>query len=107
MPVALKYNDFTPEQKEQELRKIVYTNFNEYSKDFDEQKKQEYIDEIERNLEVIHEINHADYFLGNYEFIKRGKELGCMLSPTGRGSAVSFLVNFFLYLFSPSLITRI
>ena len=96
MPVALKYNDFTPEQKEQELRKIVYTNFNEYSKDFDEQKKQEYIDEIERNLEVIHEINHADYFLGNYEFIKRGKELGCMLSPTGRGSAVSFLVNFFL-----------
>lgn len=96
MPVALKYKNMTTEQKENELRKIIYTNFNEYSKNFDEQKKQEYIDEIERNLSVIKEINHADYFLGNYEFIKRGKELGCMLSPTGRGSAVSFLVNFFL-----------
>lgn len=96
MPVALKYQGMTTEQKENELRKIIYNNFNEYSKDFDTQKKQEYTDEIERNLSVIHEINHVDYFLGNYEFIKRGKELGCMLSPTGRGSAVSFLVNFFL-----------
>ena len=96
MPVAPKYKNMTMEQREKELRNIVYTGFNKYSKDFDEQKKQSYIDEIERNLSVIHEINHADYFLGNYEFIKRGKELGCMLSPTGRGSAVSFLVNFFL-----------
>lgn len=96
MPVALKYKDMTTEQKEDELRKIVYNGFNEYSKNFDEEKKQAYKDEIERNLAVIHEINHADYFLGNYEFIKKGKELGCMLSPTGRGSSVSFLVNFFL-----------
>lgn len=96
MPVALKYKGMTTEQKENELKKIVYNGFNEYSKEFDEIKKQKYVDEIERNLAVIHEINHADYFLGNYEFIKKGKELGCMLSPTGRGSAVSFLVNFFL-----------
>jgi len=96
MPVALKYKNMTTEQKEDELRKIVYNGFNEYSKNFNEEKKQEYRDEIERNLAVIHEINHADYFLGNYEFIKKGKELGCMLSPTGRGSSVSFLVNFFL-----------
>lgn len=96
MPVALKYKNMTTEQKEDELRKIVYNGFNEYSKNFDEEKKQAYKDEIERNLAVIHEINHADYFLGNYEFIKKGKELGCMLSPTGRGSSVSFLVNFFL-----------
>lgn len=96
MPVALKYKNMTTEQKENELRKIVYNGFNEYSKNFNEEKKQEYKDEIERNLAVIHEINHADYFLGNYEFIKKGKELGCMLSPTGRGSSVSFLVNFFL-----------
>lgn len=96
MPVALKYKNMTTEQKEDELRKIVYYRFNKYSKNFDEEKKQAYKDEIERNLAVIHEINHADYFLGNYEFIKKGKELGCMLSPTGRGSSVSFLVNFFL-----------
>ena len=49
MPVALKYKNMTTEQKENELRKIIYTNFNEYSKNFDEQKKQEYIDEIENN----------------------------------------------------------
>ena len=96
MPVAPKYKNMTMEQREKELRSIIYSGFNEYSKNFDKQNKKSYIDEIERNLSVIHEINHADYFLGNYEFIKRGKELGCMLSPTGRGSAVSFLVNFFL-----------
>ena len=96
MPVALKYKHMTREEKESELQKIVYNEFNEYSKDFDKEKKNEYIDEIERNLAVIHEIDHADYFLGNYEFVKKGKELGCMLSPTGRGSSVSFLVNFFL-----------
>ena len=96
MPVALKYKTMTTEQKENELRKIVYNEFDKYSKNFDIEKKKQYTDEIERNLSVIHEINHADYFLGNYEFIKRGKELGCMLSPTGRGSSVSFLVNFFL-----------
>lgn len=96
MPVALKYKAMTTEQKENELKRIVYNEFDKYSKNFDIEKKKQYTDEIERNLSVIHEINHADYFLGNYEFIKRGKELGCMLSPTGRGSSVSFLVNFFL-----------
>ena len=34
-----------------------------------------------------------DYFLDNYYIIKRAKELGGILTQTGRGSAVSFLIN--------------
>ena len=37
-----------------------------------------------------------DYFLLNYEIIKRGKELGGKLTYTSRGSAPCYITNKFL-----------
>ena len=39
MPVALKYKEFTTEQKVKALHDIVYNEFESYSRDFDEKKK--------------------------------------------------------------------
>ena len=53
----------------------------------------EYEEEIEKELTTIEETNHADYFLFNHAMIAEGKRLGGVLTPTGRGSAISFYTN--------------
>ena len=39
---------------------------------------------------MVKEIGHADYFLLDYEIVKRGKEKGGVITSTGRGSGVSY-----------------
>ncbi len=52
-----------------------------------------YEDEIKKEIQVILNIKHSDYFLLNYEMIKKGVEKGGIITPSGRGSACSYYVN--------------
>jgi DNA polymerase III alpha subunit len=49
--------------------------------------------EIKKEEEIVIETGMADYFLLDYEVVKRGKELGGHITMTGRGSAPSFYIS--------------
>lgn len=52
-----------------------------------------YEEEIKKEIETVHITNHADYFLSDYEMVKRAIEKGGLITDTGRGSGVSFYTN--------------
>lgn len=52
-----------------------------------------YEKEIRLETDIVHTTLHADYFLDDHAIVKRGIELGGVLTSTGRGSAVSFYTN--------------
>ena len=54
---------------------------------------QEELAEINSEIDTITSTNTADYFLTLKKIIDRGKELGGVLTTTGRGSAASFICN--------------
>lgn len=82
------------------IRKIDEA-WEEYSTDLTEEEKEYRKKDIEeREIKVIAETNNdvhiADYFLLNKAIIDLGIKYGGVLTPTGRGSAVSFAVNHLL-----------
>lgn len=52
-----------------------------------------YVSEISKEVQTVIEAIHSDYFLMNYELIKKSVEKGGMITNSGRGSAVSFITN--------------
>jgi DNA polymerase III alpha subunit len=52
--------------------------------------------EIHEEMDAVTETNTADYFLIGKRVVERGKELGGVLTPTGRGSGSSFCTNYCL-----------
>ena len=55
--------------------------------------RQHYLSEIKKEVDEIIGCNMTDYFLLNYEVIKRGKEKGGILTKTGRGSGAGMFIN--------------
>ena len=80
------------------MKDIVYKEFNKYCEidEYEKTNRLKYIEEIEYELNEIHGCSMQDYFLLNYEIIKRGKELGGKLTYTSRGSAPCYIINKFL-----------
>ena len=97
MPSALKYKDLTQEEKQLELIKIVKDNWEKEKKKIPEEQHYHYLKEIAKELDIVFKINHADYFLLNYEIIKDAVEnRGGMITFSGRGSGPSFYINHLL-----------
>ena len=97
-PVQKKYKEYDIEKRFEILKDIVYNEFNKYCEidEYANTNRLKYIDEIEYELNEIHGCSMQDYFLLNYEIIKRGKELGGKLTYTSRGSAPCYITNKFL-----------
>lgn len=89
------HRDKTHEEKMDILTKIVKEEFaKQYQgKILDKEELLRYCAEIKYELDIIRATRMEDYFILNYHGIKRGKELGGILTRTGRGSGVSFIVN--------------
>lgn len=83
----------TQEQKNQELRNLVYNKWNNEKKNIPNNKISEYEEGIEYELNAITETGMADYFLIDYKIVKKGIEKGGIVTKTGRGSGVSYYVN--------------
>ena len=86
MPSAPKYKNMSQEEKQMALMKIVKERWDEVKKEIPEEEHAHYMREIAKELDIIFKINHADYFLLNYEIIKEAVEnRGGMITFSGRG----------------------
>lgn len=87
------YPNKTHEEKIKILKKIVNNAWVEDRKHIKKERHKEYLEAIKFEMSIIENTKMEDYFLLNYEVIKRAKELGGILTRTGRGSAPSFYLN--------------
>lgn len=87
------YPDWTQEQKNEEYMRLVWQGWDVYKKTIPEERWPEYEEEIRKEMQVVIDTHMADYFIIDYEVMKRGKELGGKLTKSGRGSGASFFTN--------------
>ena len=87
------FPNYTHEERVRKLKKIINDEFKKQYPNLTKEEKKKYIDALKFEMNIIEETSMEDYFLDNYYIIKRAKELGGILTQTGRGSGVSFLTN--------------
>lgn len=87
------YADKTQEQKNQILKNIIQDRWNNEKNEIPPENWKHYEEEIEKELNIVFETKMSDYFLLDYEIVKRGIELGGQITLTGRGSAPSFFLS--------------
>lgn len=85
--------DKSQEWRDQTLRNLVYSKWNQIKNTVSESRYQEYIAGIEYELNAITETKMSDYFLIDYQIVKKGVEKGGVITKTGRGSGVSYYIN--------------
>lgn len=83
----------TQEEKNNTLKSLVYSEWDNIKNTVSEDRWQEYLEGIEYELNAIIDTHMVDYFLIDYKIVKRGMEKGGIITKTGRGSGVSYYVN--------------
>ncbi len=78
------------EEKDSIYENLIWEKWKEEKKKIDSSLWSLYESEINKEISVVRNIGHADYFLLDYEIVKRGKEKGGVITSTGRGSGVSY-----------------
>lgn len=87
------YPKLSHEEKVSKLKKIITKEWIKDKNHISRDLYKEYLEGIRFETSIVEETKMEDYFLLNYEIIKRAKELGGVLTRTGRGSAPSFYIN--------------
>lgn len=87
------YAEHTQEWRNNKLRELVYSKWEEEKKYVPANRHKEYEEGIEYELDAIFETKMTDYFLIDYEIVRRGIEKGGIVTKSGRGSAVSYYTN--------------
>lgn len=87
------YPDKTQEEKNKIFSDLIWRQWEIEKENIPKNRWNTYETEIKKEEKVIIETNMADYFLLDYEVVKRGKELGGHITMTGRGSASSFIIS--------------
>lgn len=94
VPVIKKYQHLSQEERNEIFKQILRDEWKKQYRDINKAKLQEYVDEIKHDIDEIISCGMADYFILSYEVMKLGQEkYGGILTPTGRGSAVSMYIN--------------
>lgn len=77
----------------QKLKNIINDAWKKEREEIPKEKHKEYLERIRYEMDIVEKTDMAEYFVLNYSIIKRAKELGGVLTRTGRGSAPSFYMN--------------
>lgn len=86
------------EDPAKELGDIIRKEFKKELKNIDISRKEEYINEIKKEWEVIDKTNMHEYFLLNYKMIKLATtKYNGVITKTGRGSSPSYYINKLLH----------
>ena len=84
------YPDKTQKEKNEIFSNLIWDKWNVEKYNVSEDLWGWYEDEIKKEEETVLATNISDYFLLDYEIVKRGIEKGGMITLTGRGSAPGF-----------------
>ncbi|QJI52410.1 DNA polymerase III alpha subunit [Psychrobacillus phage Perkons] len=87
------YPNLTHDEKVSKLKSIITEEWKKDMVHISKENYKDYLEGIRFETSIIADTSMEDYFLLNYEIIKRAKELGGVLTMTGRGSAPSFYIN--------------
>jgi len=87
------YPNLTQDEKNTKYEQLVWDQWNIEKNKVPKELHNLYETEIIKEIETVKITNHADYFLLDYEIIKRAIEKGGLITDTGRGSGVSFYTN--------------
>lgn len=74
------YPELTQEERNQKYVALIYEKWNEYKQHVDPAMWPLYEEGIQYEVSTITSTNTSDYFLLDYQLVKRGKELGGMLT---------------------------
>lgn len=81
------------EWRDNTLRNLVYEKWDEIKNTVPFDRHEEYKNGIEYELDAIIGTKMSDYFLIDYEIVRKGSGNGGIITKTGRGSGVSYYVN--------------
>jgi len=87
------YSELSQDEKDALYEKTVWALWEKEKRNVPVDQHEKYIEEIGKEIDIVKITKHADYFLLDYEIVKRGIEKGGIITPTGRGSGVSFYTN--------------
>ena len=87
------YPNLSQEERNEKYRQLVTSKWEEYKKNVPPEKWPEYEAGIQYEMDTITSTNTSDYFLLDYEWILKAKEMGGQLTKTGRGSASAYFTN--------------
>lgn len=94
VPVIKELRNKTQEERNHIFEQILKDEWFLQKADINKDKLQQYYQEIKHDICEIEACNMADYFILSYMVMKRGQEkYGGILTPSGRGSAVSMYLN--------------
>jgi DNA polymerase III alpha subunit len=94
VPVIKELRNKTQEERNHIFEQILKDEWFLQKSDINKDKLQQYYQEIKHDIGEIEACNMADYFILSYMVMKRGQEkYGGILTPSGRGSAVSMYLN--------------
>lgn len=87
------YPHLSQEEKDKLYTNLIWEKWNEKKVKIPKEKHSVYESEIQKEINDVIITKHADYFLLDYEIVKRAKEKGGLITDTGRGSGVSYYTN--------------
>jgi len=87
------YPNLSQEEKDNIYINLIWEKWEEYKETIPEYKHQKYVEEIQKEIDIVLITKHADYFLLDYFLVKKAKENGGVITPSGRGSGVGFYTN--------------
>ena len=94
VPIIKELRNKTQEERNHIFEQILKDEWFLQKADINKDKLQQYYQEIKHDIGEIEACNMADYFILSYMVMKRGQEkYGGILTPSGRGSAVSMYLN--------------
>lgn len=94
VPVAKQYKNLSLQERNEIFKNILRKEWKEQEYDINKDKYDKYISEIKSDIKEVESCNMADYFIDTYLIMKKGiRDYGGILTPSGRGSAVSMYIN--------------
>ncbi|WP_340033023.1 PHP domain-containing protein [Paenibacillus sp. FSL K6-1122] len=87
------YPELTQEQRDHKYKQLLNEKWREAKSSIPKEKHAKYIDEIRKEGSVVVNTGMSDYFLIDHEIVKEAVDKGGIITPTGRGSGVSYYTN--------------
>jgi hypothetical protein len=79
------YPHLSQEEKDKLFCELIWWKWEQEKEKVPIEKHEHYVSEIQKELDTIIVTKHADYFLLDYELVRKAKEKGGVITPSGRG----------------------